>query len=106
MLFCKEERPKIKAANPDMKFSEFGAEMGKRWKELDPLEKQKYTDLHEELRQKYNQDMAAVKEIKVSKFKTVHFVGDDFINYRLLEKEECQNFHLHCSDYTGMVPPL
>ena len=74
MLFCKEERPKIKAANPDMKFSEYGTEMGKRWKEMDPLEKQKYTNLHEELRQKFNQDMAAVKETKVSKFKTAHFL--------------------------------
>ncbi len=38
--FCKVERPKLKAKNPEMSFGDQGKELGKRWKALS-VEKQK-----------------------------------------------------------------
>ena len=34
ILFCKEERPKIKEDHPQMVFKDIGKELGKRWGDL------------------------------------------------------------------------
>lgn len=42
MLFCKEQRPKIVAANPNFTFGEVGKALGAGWKKLSDAEKAKY----------------------------------------------------------------
>lgn len=42
MLFCKAERPKIVAANPNFTFGEVGKALGAKWKTLSDNEKAKY----------------------------------------------------------------
>ena len=42
MLFCKDQRPKIVAANPNFTFGEVGKELGAMWKKLSDAEKAKY----------------------------------------------------------------
>ena len=39
MLFSQQKRPEIVAANPEMKFGEIGAQLGKLWKALSDEEK-------------------------------------------------------------------
>jgi hypothetical protein len=42
MLFCKEQRPKIVAANPAFTFGEVGKALGAAWKALTDAEKAKF----------------------------------------------------------------
>eukprot|EP00349_Pseudokeronopsis_sp_Brazil_P003013 CAMPEP_0202956542 /NCGR_PEP_ID=MMETSP1396-20130829/1050_1 /ASSEMBLY_ACC=CAM_ASM_000872 /TAXON_ID= /ORGANISM="Pseudokeronopsis sp., Strain Brazil" /LENGTH=72 /DNA_ID=CAMNT_0049673615 /DNA_START=48 /DNA_END=266 /DNA_ORIENTATION=+ len=40
--FCTEQRPKLKAANPDASFGDLGKMLGEQWKKLSDSEKAKY----------------------------------------------------------------
>ena len=42
MLFCKEQRPKVKEDHPQMTFGELGKELGVRWRLLSEAEKERY----------------------------------------------------------------
>lgn len=42
--FCKEQRPKVIAANPGFSFGEVGKELGQQWKKLSEAEKAKYKE--------------------------------------------------------------
>lgn len=42
MLFCKEQRPKIVAANPNFTFGEVGKALGSAWKALSDGDKAKF----------------------------------------------------------------
>jgi hypothetical protein len=42
MLFASEERPKLKAKNPEMTFGETGKALGAAWKALSDAEQAKY----------------------------------------------------------------
>jgi len=42
MNFCKETRPKIVAASPDLTFGEIGKALGVAWKKLSDSEKAEY----------------------------------------------------------------
>ena len=42
MLFCKEMRPKIVAANPKFTFGEVGKKLGDEWKKLSDAKKASY----------------------------------------------------------------
>ena len=42
MLFCKEMRPKIVAANPKFTFGEVGKKLGEEWKKLSDAKKASY----------------------------------------------------------------
>ena len=44
MLFSKEMRPKVKEDHPDLTFGGIGKKLGELWRELDPDEKEKYTN--------------------------------------------------------------
>lgn len=44
MLFCKAQRPKIVAANPNFTFGEVGKALGTAWKELSDADKAKYKE--------------------------------------------------------------
>lgn len=45
VFFTFEQRPKIMAENPDIKFVELGTIMGERWRALSPEEKQRYEEM-------------------------------------------------------------
>lgn len=42
MIFCKEERPKIVKANPNMSFGEVGKALGEKWRGMSDAQKAKY----------------------------------------------------------------
>ena len=42
MVFCKEQRPKIVKANPNMSFGEVGKALGAAWGKLSDAQKAKY----------------------------------------------------------------
>jgi hypothetical protein len=39
MYFCKEYRPRMRSEHPEWEFTDVGRELGKLWKDLDPVEK-------------------------------------------------------------------
>lgn len=41
-MFCKDERPKVKAANPDYGVGDIAKELGRRWAEVMPADKSKF----------------------------------------------------------------
>lgn len=44
IVFSKEQRPKVKESNPDMKFTDISKELGKMWKNLTDEEKAVYNE--------------------------------------------------------------
>lgn len=42
MKFCQKERASVMKENPDIKFTEVGKELGKRWQALSEAEKKKF----------------------------------------------------------------
>ena len=49
---------KVKNECPSYSFGEVAKELGKRWADMAPVVKQRYQQMAEEGRQKYDQDMA------------------------------------------------
>ena len=64
-LFSQEERLKVKAENPSFSIGECSKELGQRWAVLSPEEKQRFQELADQARQKYDQDMAAYRLVSV-----------------------------------------
>ena len=67
LLFSKEERLKIKIENPSFSSGECAKELGKRWSVVSPEEKQRFKQLAEQARKKYDQNMAAYRQKKTFK---------------------------------------
>ncbi|XP_040564476.1 high mobility group protein DSP1 [Lepeophtheirus salmonis] len=65
MWFAKESRQKVAAANPDFSYAEITKEVARRWSELDPAEKEKYTVLHKKDKVRYAQEKKAYKKKQV-----------------------------------------
>jgi len=57
--FSNEERGKVKAANPDFGVGDVAKELGKRWAECDEATKQRYEEMAEKDRQRYDKEKAA-----------------------------------------------
>ncbi|XP_023326888.1 high mobility group protein DSP1 isoform X2 [Eurytemora carolleeae] len=57
--FSNEERGKVKAANPDFGVGEVAKELGKRWGECDEAFKQKYEEMAERDRARYDKEKLA-----------------------------------------------
>lgn len=57
VLFTKDERPKIQQENPQIKFTDLGAILGKRWRALPEEERKKYDALAEQDKQRFAQEM-------------------------------------------------
>lgn len=57
MFFVKENRKSVVDANPDMKFGEISAELGRQWKALSEKKKAKYVKLGEEEKKRYLEDV-------------------------------------------------
>lgn len=53
-MFCKDERPKVKAANPDYGVGDIAKELGKRWAEVEPSDKTKFEAQAEKDKARYD----------------------------------------------------
>lgn len=64
VFFTLEERPKIVAESPEMKFLEIGHVMGERWRALSPEQKKKYEDMAFADKKRYRDEEAAYYSLK------------------------------------------
>lgn len=62
-MFCKDERPKVKAANPDYGVGDIAKELGKRWAEVEPSDKTKFEAQAEKDKARY--DRVSVNNISL-----------------------------------------
>lgn len=53
-IFCKDERAKVKGANPEYGVGDIAKELGKRWAEADPASKSKYEAMAEKEKARYD----------------------------------------------------
>lgn len=53
-MFCKDERPKVKAANPDYGVGDIAKELGKRWADVEPSDKTKFEAQAEKDKARYD----------------------------------------------------
>jgi len=61
-IYSTEERPKVKDDHPTMSVTDVAKELGRRWSELDSETKQRFHARADELRQKFDLEMAAYKQ--------------------------------------------
>jgi len=61
-MFSKEERPKVRAANPDYTVGDIAKELGRRWSEVDSTAKSKYEGQADKDKQRYDREMAEYKK--------------------------------------------
>jgi hypothetical protein len=66
-LFSQDERPKVKAVNPDYSITEVAKELGRRWAVIDPAVKAQYEQRYQESRKPYEEAMAEYKPQKKKK---------------------------------------
>ena len=52
--FCNDERPKVKAINPEYGVGDVAKELGRRWAEADPDTKSKYEAMAEKDKARYD----------------------------------------------------
>ena len=51
--FCNDERGKVKAANPELTVGEIAKELGRRWSDISPELKNKYEQMAEKDKARY-----------------------------------------------------
>ena len=69
ITWSQDNRDKVKAELPELSVTEVVKELGKRWKELSPEDKQQYQQKAEEARKKYDEDMTAYRQAHPEKFR-------------------------------------
>eukprot|EP00128_Syssomonas_multiformis_P014526 Colp12_sorted_trinity150504_noHs@19589 len=57
MFFCKENREKIKAENPDATFGQIGKLLGEKWASMTEKDKQPYVKKAEEDKKRYEKEI-------------------------------------------------
>jgi len=62
-IFSAEQRSKVKDENPSLSFTEIAKELGRRWGDLNPSEKQKYQARADQERVKYENNMNSYRQI-------------------------------------------
>ena len=62
IFFCNELRGQVAQENPDMKVTDIGAELGRRWNAMTEGEKQKYQQMAAEDRKRYAQEKTTFVE--------------------------------------------
>lgn len=81
-MFCKDERPKVKAANPDYGVGDIAKELGKRWAEVEPSDKTKFEAQAEKDKARY--DRVSVNNICLIQDKInlpTFFYGKHFFSF-------------------------
>ncbi|MBH1938909.1 high mobility group box domain-containing protein [Streptomyces sp. AV19] len=64
MIFANENRSRVKAANPTMRFGEIGNQLGIEWQRLPLAEKKPYEEKAAKDKERYEQQMEAYKKDK------------------------------------------
>lgn len=64
--FCNDERGRVKAEHNDYTVGDIAKELGKRWGEVDESTKQKYEQMAEKDKARYEREMTAYKKKKVA----------------------------------------
>lgn len=62
LLFTKDERPKIQSENPKIKFTDLGAVLGERWRNLPDEDRKKYDALAEQDKLRFAHEMEIYKQ--------------------------------------------
>ena len=62
LLFCSENRERIKSDNKGIQMSEVSSILGKKWREMSSTEKKPYVDMEKTARDKYLAEVAAWKQ--------------------------------------------
>jgi len=62
LIFSAEQRSKVKDENPSLTFIEIAKELGRRWGDLTPTDKQKYQVRADQERVKYEEDMNSYRQ--------------------------------------------
>lgn len=62
LLFCSENRERIKSDNKGIQMSEVSSILGKKWREMSSTEKKPYVDMEKIARDKYLAEVAAWKQ--------------------------------------------
>ncbi|KAK7074319.1 High mobility group box 1 [Halocaridina rubra] len=88
--FSSDERPKIRAANPDMNVGEIAKQLGAAWGTTAPEIKAKYEVMAENDKARYEREMKAFKEgnFGAKKLKTANASNDDDDDESESEEEE------------------
>jgi len=60
ILFCKDERPKIKENHPDMDFAEIAKELGRRWNKASDRTKEHYKNQHDILMEQHKNQTTTI----------------------------------------------
>ncbi|CAB3368889.1 high mobility group protein DSP1-like isoform X2 [Cloeon dipterum] len=60
--FCNDERPKVKAINPEYGVGDIAKELGRRWSDAEPETKSKYEAMAEKDKARYDREMTAYKK--------------------------------------------
>ena len=61
-IFSAEQRSKLKDENPSLSFTDISKELGRRWGDLNPTDKQKYLVRADQERVKYEMDMNSYRQ--------------------------------------------
>ena len=64
MFFCNEFRNQIWAENPEFKMGDVAKELGKRWKQLSEVQKEKYSKMNEVDKERYEEEYETYLENK------------------------------------------
>lgn len=67
--FCNDERPKVKAINPEYGVGDVAKELGRRWSDADPEVKSKYEAMAEKDKARYDR----VSRSHHTNFSFLHF---------------------------------
>lgn len=65
MIFCKENRPKLKEEHPELPFGRLGAKLGEVWRALSPEEKKPYEDRAADDRERYRKEMESYASFRM-----------------------------------------
>jgi hypothetical protein len=94
IYFCKDKRPKLKDANPEMKGKEITTELSSMWKNISDRKRVKYTDLATEDKKRYTDELKEYvpsdgfeKPITKAKSNTIKTSKSAFHFFSLKKKE-------------------
>ena len=64
MFFCAEKRKELSEKNPDLRMTQLSKLLGKLWKDTPANQKQKYIDLANKDKNRYQEDIEQYKEFE------------------------------------------
>lgn len=109
VLFTFDERPKIFAEHPGIKFTDLGAILGQRWRELSSEDRKKYDDLAEQDKLRF---MTEMEVYKAHTKEMEQHISNSHVDYHH-SQDDIQDSDDHVVDYVlhnhrnhGLMPPI